>query len=108
MRLRFSLNIWSRYAFVQKDETDGKDYPHRTGRPHPLAGDRAQASTGTRYHPVDGDGIRLLSPVILQGLRFDGKNYEAHAQFMRTRPATWKSPTRRKTGDLLTKPFTLR
>ena len=77
MRLaRFSLNDSPRYAFVQKDETDGKDYLIELDG-HPLAGDQVKP-TGTRY-PVDGDGIRLLSPSSC------------------TRPATPKSPTRRRT-----------
>ena len=39
MRLaRFSLNDSPRYAFVQKDETDGKDYLIELDG-HPLAGD---------------------------------------------------------------------
>lgn len=37
--------------------------------------------TGARY-PVDGDGIRLLSPVIPSKVYGLAKNYEAHAQFM--------------------------
>ncbi|SPU25798.1 2-hydroxyhepta-2,4-diene-1,7-dioate isomerase [Bifidobacterium bifidum] len=56
-----------RYAFVQRDETDGKDYLIELDG-HPLAGDQV-APTGNRY-PVDGDGIRLLSPSdSFQGLR---------------------------------------
>ena len=40
MRLaRFSLNDSPRYAFVQKDETDGKDYLIELDG-HPLAGDQ--------------------------------------------------------------------
>lgn len=43
MRLaRFSLNDSPRYAFVQKDETDGKDYLIELDG-HPLAGDPGQA-----------------------------------------------------------------
>ena len=80
MRLaRFSLNDSPRYAFVQKDETDGKDYLIELDG-HPLAGDQVKP-TGTRY-PVDGDGIRLLSPVIPSKVYGLAKNYEAHAQFM--------------------------
>ena len=60
MRLaRFSLNDSPRYAFVQKDETDGKDYLIELDG-HPLAGDQVKP-TGTRY-PVDGDGIGLSTP----------------------------------------------
>ena len=94
MRLaRFSLNDSPRYAFVQKDETDGKDYLIELDG-HPLAGDQVKP-TGARY-PVDGDGIRLLSPVIPSKVYGLAKNYEAHAQFMHE-PDIPKSPTRRKT-----------
>mgnify|MGYP000019497179 CR=1 FL=1 len=94
MRLaRFSLNDSPRYAFVQKDETDGKDYLIELDG-HPLAGDQVKP-TGTRY-PVDGDGIRLLS-------RSSPPRFTVWPRTMRptpsscTRPATPKSPTRRKT-----------
>ena len=60
-------------------ETDGKDYLIELDG-HPLAGDQVKP-TGTRY-PVDGDGIRLLSPVIPSKVYGLAKNYEAHAQFM--------------------------
>ena len=94
MRLaRFSLNDSPRYAFVQKDETDGKDYLIELDG-HPLAGDQVKP-TGTRY-PVDGDGIRLLAPVIPSKVYGLAKNYEATPSSC-TRPATPKSPTRRKT-----------
>ena len=73
------MNDSPRYAFVQKDETDGKDYLIELDG-HPLAGDQVKP-TGTRY-PVDGDGIRLLSPVIPSKVYGLAKNYEAHAQFM--------------------------
>ena len=64
---------------MQRDETDGKDYLIELDG-HPLAGDQV-APTGNRY-PVDGDGIRLLSPVIPSKVYGLAKNYEAHAQFM--------------------------
>ena len=63
----------------RKDETDGKDYLIELDG-HPLAGDQVKP-TGTRY-PVDGDGIRLLSPVIPPKVYGLAKNYEAYAQFM--------------------------
>ena len=59
-------------------ETDGKDYLIELDG-HPLAGDQVKP-TGARY-PVDGDGIRLLSPVIPSKVYGLAKNYEAHAQF---------------------------
>lgn len=68
MRLaRFSLNDSPRYAFVQKDETDGKDYLIELDG-HPLAGDQVKP-TGTRY-PVDGRWHPSALPGHpLQGLR---------------------------------------
>ena len=80
MRLaRFSLNDSPRYAFVQKDENDGKDYLVELDG-HPLAGDQV-TPTGNRY-ALDADGIRLLAPVIPSKVYGLAKNYEAHAQFM--------------------------
>ena len=76
---RFSLNESPRYAFVQKDETDGKDYLVELDG-HPLLGGEVKP-TGNRY-PLDGDGIRLLAPVIPSKVYGLAKNYEAHAQFM--------------------------
>lgn len=63
MRLaRFSLNDSPRYAFVQKDETDGKDYLIELDG-HPLAGDQVKP-TGTRYPGRTADGTVCSSPVI--------------------------------------------
>ncbi|OZG69579.1 2-hydroxyhepta-2,4-diene-1,7-dioate isomerase [Bifidobacterium eulemuris] len=76
---RFSFNESPRYAFVQTDESDGKDYLVELDG-HPLLGGEVKP-TGNRY-PVDGDGIRLLAPVIPSKIYGLGKNYEAHAQFM--------------------------
>ncbi len=76
---RFSLNDVPQYAFVQTDKTDGKDYLVA------LAGfpfnSQPMEPTGKRY-PVDGEGIRLLSPVIPSKVYGLAKNYEAHAEFM--------------------------
>ncbi|KFI69529.1 fumarylacetoacetate hydrolase family protein [Bifidobacterium magnum] len=75
---RFSHNDIPQYAFVQHDENDGKDYlVALTG--HPLLGQ--VEPTGERF-PVDGDGIRLLAPVIPSKVYGLAKNYEAHAEFM--------------------------
>ena len=76
---RFSHNDVPQYAFVQTDESDGKDYLVAL-EGHPLAGAGVKP-TGERF-PVDGDGIRLLSPVIPSKVYGLAKNYEAHAQFM--------------------------
>ena len=94
MRLaRFSLNDSPRYAFVQKDETDGKDYLVELDG-HPLAGDQV-APTGNRY-PVDGDGIRLLSPVIPSKVYGLAKTMRRTPSSC-TRPAIRKSPMRLRT-----------
>lgn len=58
---RFTHNDVPQYAFVQTDKNDGKDYLVALNG-YPLSG-QAVEPTGERY-PVDGDGIRLLAPVI--------------------------------------------
>ena len=76
---RFSLNDTPRYAFVQTDKTDGKDYlVELDGYPF---GSNPVKPTGQRY-ALDADGIRLLAPVIPSKVYGLAKNYEAHAQFM--------------------------
>ena len=76
---RFSLNDKPRYAFVQKDVADGKDYLVELDG-HPLLGGQV-APTGQRY-ALDADGVRLLAPVIPSKVYGLAKNYEAHARFM--------------------------
>ena len=76
---RFTHNDVPQYAFVQTDKNDGKDYLVALNG-YPLSG-QAVEPTGERY-PVDGDGIRLLAPVIPSKVYGLAKNYEAHAQFM--------------------------
>lgn len=76
---RFSLNDSPRYAFVQKDEADGKDYLVELDG-HPLLGGQV-APTGQRY-ALDADGIRLLAPVLPSKVFGLAKNYEAHARHM--------------------------
>ncbi len=67
------------YAFVQEDPADGKDYLIALDG-FPLAGG-AMNPTGERF-PLDGDGIRLLSPIIPSKVYGLAKNYEAHANYM--------------------------
>ena len=76
---RFSLNDAPHYAFVQKDETDGKDYLVELDG-YPLGAGQVKP-TGNRY-ALDADGVRLLAPVIPSKVFGLAKNYEAHAQFM--------------------------
>ena len=76
---RFTHDDVPQYAFVQTDKDDGKDYLVALNG-YPLSG-KAVEPTGERY-PVDGDGIRLLAPVIPSKVYGLAKNYEAHAQFM--------------------------
>ncbi|MEE1295986.1 MAG: fumarylacetoacetate hydrolase family protein [Bifidobacterium sp.] len=79
MRLaRFSLNDTPRYAFVQRDPADGRDYLVALDG-HPLVGQ--VTPTGERF-PLDADGIRLLAPVIPSKVYGLAKNYEAHAEYM--------------------------
>lgn len=49
------------YAFVQKDQNDSHDYLVEVAG-YPLGSQQVQL-TGKRY-PVDGEGIRLLSPIL--------------------------------------------
>ncbi|OZG48754.1 fumarylacetoacetate hydrolase family protein [Bombiscardovia coagulans] len=73
---RFSINNTPRYAFVQKDANDGKDYLIELDG-YPLNGQQVQP-TGQRY-ALDADGVRLLAPVIpskIYGMAF---NYRDHA-----------------------------
>jgi len=76
---RFSINDSIRYAFVQKDANDGKDYLVELNG-FPFGAEQVEP-TGKRYE-VDGDGIRLLSPVLPTKVLGLAKNYEAHAQWM--------------------------
>ena len=76
---RFSLNDKVRYAFVQTDQNDGKDYLVALDG-FPL-GPQEVKPTGERY-AVDSDGIRLLAPVIPSKVFGLAKNYQAHTEFM--------------------------
>lgn len=76
---RFSLHDIPQYAFVQRDETDGKDYLVVVDG-YPLS-ERAVAPTGER-HALDAEGIRLLAPVIPSKVFGLAKNYDAHARYM--------------------------
>ena len=73
------MNGTPRYAFVQTDESDGKDYLVELDG-YPL-GAGAVSPTGNRY-AVDAEGVRLLAPVIPSKVFGLAKNYEAHARFM--------------------------
>lgn len=76
---RFSYDDMPRYAFVQTDEQDGKDYLVELDG-YPLSGQQVQP-TGKRY-ALDADGVRLLAPVIPSKVYGLARNYEAHAQHM--------------------------
>lgn len=76
---RFSLNDSPRYAFVQYDEAEEKDYLVEIDG-YPLSSAQVRP-TGNRY-ALDAEGIRLLAPVIPSKVFGLAKNYEAHAQFM--------------------------
>ncbi|MCI1935572.1 MAG: fumarylacetoacetate hydrolase family protein [Bifidobacteriaceae bacterium] len=68
-----------RYAFVQQDKNDGKDYLIALDG-YPLSGAQVKP-TGERF-AVDSDGVRLLAPIIPSKVFGLAKNYEAHAKFM--------------------------
>ncbi|WP_018143370.1 fumarylacetoacetate hydrolase family protein [Alloscardovia criceti] len=76
---RFSHDDTVSYAFIQKDEEDGKDYAVELSG-YPLSGNPV-TPTGNRF-ALDEDGIRLLAPVIPSKIYGLAKNYQAHAQFM--------------------------
>lgn len=76
---RFSLNDSPRYAFVQYDEAEEKDYLVEIDG-YPLSSAQVRP-TGNRY-ALDAEGIRLLAPVIPSKVFGLAKNYEAHARFM--------------------------
>ncbi|MCI1218950.1 MAG: fumarylacetoacetate hydrolase family protein [Bifidobacterium sp.] len=76
---RFSHNDVPQYAFVQRDNSDGRDYLVALDG-FPLGAQPVQP-TGKRYE-LDGEGIRLLAPVIPSKVYGLAKNYEAHAEFM--------------------------
>ncbi|NEG70293.1 fumarylacetoacetate hydrolase family protein [Bifidobacterium choloepi] len=72
-------NEMPQYAFVQRDEQDGKDYLVALAG-FPFSG-QPMTPTGERY-AVDADGIRLLAPVLPSKIYGLAKNYEAHAEYM--------------------------
>ncbi|KFF31499.1 fumarylacetoacetate hydrolase family protein [Bifidobacterium bombi] len=76
---RFSHNGTPQYAFVQSDKSSGRDYlAVLDGYPF---GSQPARPTGERFE-LDGEGIRLLAPVIPSKIYGLAKNYEAHARFM--------------------------
>lgn len=76
---RFSFNDRPQYAFVQHDDADDKDYLIALDG-YPLSAQTVKP-TGER-HAVDGDGVRLLAPVIPSKVYGLAKNYQAHTAFM--------------------------
>jgi 2-keto-4-pentenoate hydratase/2-oxohepta-3-ene-1,7-dioic acid hydratase in catechol pathway len=76
---RFLYNDRPQYAFVQHDDSDNRDYLIALDG-YPLSA-QAVKPTGERY-AVDGEGIRLLAPVIPSKVYGLAKNYQAHARFM--------------------------
>ena len=70
---RFNHDDVVSYAFVQKDDNDGKDYLVELDG-YPL-GAQPVSPTGQRF-AADGDGIRLLSPVIPSKVYGLAKNYK--------------------------------
>ena len=67
------------YAFVQKDESDGKDYLVELNG-FPLAGALTEP-TGRRFD-LNQSEIRLLSPVIPSKIFGLARNYRAHADYI--------------------------
>ena len=67
------------YAFVQKDESDGKDYLVELNG-FPLSGALTEP-TGRRFD-LNQSEIRLLSPVIPSKIFCLARNYRAHADYI--------------------------
>ena len=76
---RFSIGNTPRYAFVQEDKQDGKDYLVELSG-YPLTGQQVEP-TGKRY-ALDDENVRLLAPVIPSKIYGAAKNYRAHAAYM--------------------------
>ena len=76
---RFSIGNTPRYAFVQEDKQDGKDYLVELSG-YPLTGQQVEP-TGKRY-TLDDENVRLLAPVIPSKIYGAAKNYRAHAAYM--------------------------
>lgn len=90
-----------RYAFVQKDSNDEKDYLVVLSG-YPLSGQQV-TPTGERI-AVDDDGVRLLAPIIPSKVYGLAKNYEAHAEFMAG--DTWKTAAPPEKMMIFAKPST--
>ncbi|MFU0559457.1 fumarylacetoacetate hydrolase family protein [Gardnerella pickettii] len=87
---RFSYNEVPQYAFVQKDEADGKDYLVAL-EGHPLS-PQGVKPTGKRYE-LDADGVRLLAPVIPSKVYGLAKNYDTRSAEERASSAAAASHT---------------
>ena len=70
---RFNHDDTVSYAFVQKDDNDSRDYLVELDG-YPL-GAQPVSPTGRRF-AADGDGIRLLAPVIPSKVYGLAKNYK--------------------------------
>ncbi len=71
------------YAFVQKDEGDSHDYLVEVAG-YPLSSQQVQL-TGKRY-PLDGEGVRLLAPVLPSKIYGVMKNHRAQGDTARHDP----------------------
>lgn len=69
---RFSHDDLVSYAFVQKDDSDGRDYLVELSG-YPFGADTVEP-TGKRF-PVDAEGVRLLAPLIPSKVYGLAKNY---------------------------------
>jgi 2-keto-4-pentenoate hydratase/2-oxohepta-3-ene-1,7-dioic acid hydratase in catechol pathway len=90
-----------RYAFVQTDKNDDKDYLVALDG-YPLSGADVKP-TGERF-AVDSDGVRLLSPIIPSKVFGLAKNYEKHAEYMAG--SVWKSVAPPEKMMIFSKPST--
>ncbi|MCI1984493.1 MAG: fumarylacetoacetate hydrolase family protein [Bifidobacteriaceae bacterium] len=90
-----------RYAFVQTDKNDGKDYLVALDG-YPLSGAEVKP-TGERI-AVDSDGVRLLAPIIPSKVFGLAKNYQKHAEYMAG--GVWESPVPPEQMMIFSKPST--
>ena len=72
------------YAFVQKDENGSQDYLVELAG-YPLGSQQVQL-TGKRY-PVDGEGVRLLAPILPSKIYGVMKNHRADGDTSKHDPA---------------------
>ncbi|MBQ5557664.1 MAG: fumarylacetoacetate hydrolase family protein [Aeriscardovia sp.] len=80
-------NSRPQYAFVQKDQNDGRDYLVALNG-YPFSSEQVEP-TGERY-PLDGEGIRLLAPLLPSKIYGVAHNFRGEAG---ARPQLYLKPS---------------